>query len=114
MVRMLSSDPISIRELFSARNVKPSNSVQAFDPLCEVQSDKASVEITSPFDGVIKELLVKEGDVAKVGETLCMIEIDEEDTSDTDNLTHAESATGHPSQPSSSTPLNNSFLWHRR
>lgn len=55
------------------------NSVRAFDPLCEVQSDKASVEITSPFDGVVKELLVNEGNVAKVGEAICTIEIEEDD-----------------------------------
>ena len=36
------------------------------------------MEITSPFDGVIKELLVNEGQVAKVGEGLCLIEVDEE------------------------------------
>jgi len=54
--------------------------VQAFDPLCEVQSDKASVEITSPFDGVIKELLVQEGEIAKVGAGLCTIEVEEEVT----------------------------------
>lgn len=54
------------------------NVVQAFDPLCEVQSDKASVEITSPFDGVVNEILVKEGDVAKVGEPLCIIETEED------------------------------------
>ncbi|EPQ61263.1 CoA-dependent acyltransferase [Gloeophyllum trabeum ATCC 11539] len=59
-------------------NVKPPGVVQAFDQLCEVQSDKASVEITSPFDGVVKELLVQEGEVAKVGEGLCLIEVDED------------------------------------
>ncbi|EJD04583.1 CoA-dependent acyltransferase [Fomitiporia mediterranea MF3/22] len=59
-------------------NVKPSSNVQLFDPLCEVQSDKASVEITSPFEGVVKELLVREGQVAKVGEDLCMIEVVDE------------------------------------
>ena len=52
--------------------------VQAFDPLCEVQSDKASVEITSPFDGIVKELLVQEGEIAKVGAGLCLIEVDDE------------------------------------
>lgn len=62
------------------RNVKPLAPVQAFDPLLEVQSDKASVEITSPFDGIVKELLVKEGEIAKVGERLCLIEVEEEDT----------------------------------
>ncbi|KAF9475358.1 CoA-dependent acyltransferase [Pholiota conissans] len=59
-------------------SVKPRDSIEAFDPLCEVQSDKASVEITSPFDGVITELLVKEGEIAKVGSGLCLIEVDEE------------------------------------
>lgn len=57
--------------------------IQAFDPLLEVQSDKASVEITSPFDGIVKELLVKEGGIAKVGERLCLIEVEEEDTTAT-------------------------------
>ncbi|KAK7047192.1 hypothetical protein VNI00_006858 [Paramarasmius palmivorus] len=56
----------------------PSTPLTAFDPLCEVQSDKASVEITSPFDGVLKEILVKEGEVAKVGEGLCLIEVEDE------------------------------------
>lgn len=58
--------------------MKPAGSVGMFDPLCEVQSDKASVEITSPFDGVVKQILVDEGEVAKVGSDLCIIEVDEE------------------------------------
>ncbi|TFY64114.1 hypothetical protein EVG20_g6053 [Dentipellis fragilis] len=59
-------------------NVVPPGTIGMFDPLCEVQSDKASVEITSPFDGTVKEILVQEGEVAKVGEGLCIIEVDEE------------------------------------
>ncbi|VDB85092.1 unnamed protein product [Peniophora sp. CBMAI 1063] len=59
-------------------NVTPNRTVAQFDPLCEVQSDKASVEITSPYDGTLKELLVKEGEVARVGEALCIIEVDDE------------------------------------
>lgn len=46
--------------------------------MLEVQSDKASVEITSPFDGTVRELLVQEGEIAKVGSALCTIEVDEE------------------------------------
>ena len=61
----------------SYRNIKPLANVEAFDPLCEVQSDKASVEITSPFDGIVKELLVQEGEIAKVGAGLCLIEVNE-------------------------------------
>ena len=53
------------------------DNIQAFEALCEVQSDKASVEITSPFDGIVKELLVTEGEIAKVGAGLCLIEVEE-------------------------------------
>ena len=69
---------LTLKGISFRRSVKPSQIIQAFDPLCEVQSDKASVEITSPFEGVVKQLLVQEGDVAKVGAGLCLIEVDEE------------------------------------
>jgi 2-oxoisovalerate dehydrogenase E2 component (dihydrolipoyl transacylase) len=49
-----------------------------------VQSDKASVEITSPYDGTVAEILVQEGQVAKVGEDLCLIEVDEEESDPSD------------------------------
>ncbi|KAI0319888.1 2-oxoacid dehydrogenases acyltransferase-domain-containing protein [Amylostereum chailletii] len=76
-------------------SVSPQGSIGQFDPLCEVQSDKASVEITSPYDGTIKELLVKEGEVAKVGEPLCIIEVDEEIATEVGE-TVSESATPPP------------------
>ncbi|KAF9218941.1 CoA-dependent acyltransferase [Gyrodon lividus] len=63
-------------------SVKEKSPVQSFDALCEVQSDKASVEITSPFDGVVQQLLVQEGEVAKVGAGLCLIEVEQEDIHD--------------------------------
>ncbi|TFY64073.1 hypothetical protein EVJ58_g2868 [Rhodofomes roseus] len=66
-------------------SVKPASPIQAFDPLCEVQSDKATVEITSPFEGVVKDILVREGEVAKVGAGLCTIEVEEEDDSPADS-----------------------------
>ncbi|KAJ6619314.1 2-oxoacid dehydrogenases acyltransferase-domain-containing protein [Mycena sp. CBHHK59/15] len=53
--------------------------LRAFDPLCEVQSDKASVELTSPWDGVLRAVLVPEGAVARVGEGLCLIDVEEEE-----------------------------------
>jgi pyruvate dehydrogenase E2 component (dihydrolipoamide acetyltransferase) len=40
------------------------------DPILEVETDKASVEIPSPYSGKVNEILVKAGDVIKVGDVL--------------------------------------------
>ena len=53
--------------------VKPGDAVQEFDKLCEVQSDKATVEISSPFDGVIESLAYDVGAIAKTGHPLLFI-----------------------------------------
>lgn len=75
------------------RSVKSQSSVQSFDALCEVQSDKASVEITSPYDGVVKQLLVQEGEIAKVGSGLCLIEAEEDDEYGVDAGANADAST---------------------
>ncbi|MBB5355043.1 pyruvate dehydrogenase E2 component (dihydrolipoamide acetyltransferase) [Anoxybacillus mongoliensis] len=50
--------------------VKPGDEVNEDDVLCEVQNDKAVVEIPSPVKGKVLEILVSEGTVATVGQTL--------------------------------------------
>jgi pyruvate dehydrogenase E2 component (dihydrolipoamide acetyltransferase) len=50
--------------------VKPGDKVQEDDVLCEVQNDKAVVEIPSPVTGTVQEILVEEGSVAVVGDVL--------------------------------------------
>lgn len=59
--------------------VQPGARVEHFDKLCEVQSDKASVEITSPFDGVIKKLYYEPDDMAVTGKPLVDIDMEGED-----------------------------------
>ncbi|MFJ7309819.1 dihydrolipoamide acetyltransferase family protein [Peribacillus frigoritolerans] len=50
--------------------VKPGDKIQEDDVLCEVQNDKAVVEIPSPVEGTVEEILVQEGTVAVVGDVL--------------------------------------------
>lgn len=50
--------------------VKPGDKVNEDDVLCEVQNDKAVVEIPSPVEGTVEEVLVSEGTVATVGQVL--------------------------------------------
>ncbi|ODA81783.1 hypothetical protein RJ55_00287 [Drechmeria coniospora] len=56
--------------------VEPGARVEEFSPLCEVQSDKASVEITSRFTGTVKKLYYEAGEMAKVGKPFVDIDID--------------------------------------
>lgn len=46
--------------------VKVGDKVKAFDKICEVQSDKATVEITSRYDGLVTAVHHNVGDIVKV------------------------------------------------
>mmetsp|Transcript_14310 Transcript_14310/g.22335 ORF Transcript_14310/g.22335 Transcript_14310/m.22335 type:complete len:539 (-) Transcript_14310:100-1716(-) len=55
--------------------VSPGDHVSQFDRICEVQSDKATVEITSRYDGTVEALSGKAGDMLKVGSPLLHISV---------------------------------------
>ncbi len=50
--------------------VSEGDHVNEGEPLLEVETDKAAVEIPSPFTGIVEKILVKTGDMVKVGEVL--------------------------------------------
>uniref|UniRef100_A0A914VJG0 Dihydrolipoamide acetyltransferase component of pyruvate dehydrogenase complex n=1 Tax=Plectus sambesii TaxID=2011161 RepID=A0A914VJG0_9BILA len=73
-------------------HVKTGDRVSQFDNLCDVQSDKASVTITSRYDGVIKRLYYKVDDVAPVGKALVDIELEGEGEDSAESVDDDKSA----------------------
>ncbi|KAL2459667.1 Lipoamide acyltransferase component of branched-chain alpha-keto acid dehydrogenase complex [Forsythia ovata] len=57
--------------------VKEGDQVEEFQPLCEVQSDKANIEITSRYRGKVALVLHVPGNIIKVGETLLKMSVDD-------------------------------------
>ncbi|XP_054807524.1 lipoamide acyltransferase component of branched-chain alpha-keto acid dehydrogenase complex, mitochondrial [Prosopis cineraria] len=57
--------------------VQEGDQVEEFQPLCEVQSDKATIEITSRYRGKVAHLLFVPGNIIKVGEPLLKLMVNE-------------------------------------
>jgi pyruvate dehydrogenase E2 component (dihydrolipoamide acetyltransferase) len=54
--------------------VKPGDAIGYDQPLCEIMTDKATVEIPSAFKGKVASLAAKVGEVVKVGQLMCTFE----------------------------------------
>src|SRR5215510_7279649 len=54
--------------------VKAGDSVTIDQPLCELETDKVTVEVNATVAGTIAELAVAEGAAVQVGGVLCHIE----------------------------------------
>lgn len=54
--------------------VKSNDYVKVDDPIVEIQTDKATVEIPSPIEGKIQKLFGKEGEIVEVGKVIVTFE----------------------------------------
>lgn len=77
--------------------VKEGDSVKQDQPLVEMMTDKATVEIPSPSSGKVAKLVAKEGDTVKVGQTLL--------TLDSEQSNSASAKTTAPAKPNAATPI---------
>ena len=68
------------------------DTIQEDDTVAEVATDKVDTEVPSPVQGVVKEILFAEGQVAQVGDVLAIIEIDGGESSTENNLTMTNSS----------------------
>jgi pyruvate dehydrogenase E2 component (dihydrolipoamide acetyltransferase) len=69
---------------------KEGDEVKEDDSLCEVQNDKAVVEIPSPVEGTVKKIHVQEGEVAIVGDTLITFDAEGYESDDAEEKEPAE------------------------
>jgi len=53
--------------------VTPGEKVNKYQPLAEVLTDKVTAEVPSSYSGIVKELLVEEGQTVPVGTVICSI-----------------------------------------
>ena len=53
--------------------VREGDAVAENDPIVEIQTDKATVEVGSPVGGVVLRILAQDGEMAAVGATLALI-----------------------------------------
>jgi pyruvate dehydrogenase E2 component (dihydrolipoamide acetyltransferase) len=85
--------------------VKPGDSIKDDQPLCEIMTDKATMEIPASFHGTVQELKCKPGDTVKVGQTLMVYSGAEGAVAKTAPATSASTAA---STSSASSPLSKS------
>lgn len=52
----------------------PGDAVRAEEPLCTYETEKVTLELPSPHDGILTEILVPAGETVPVGTPLCVVE----------------------------------------
>ena len=82
-------------------NKKEGEKVEPGDLLCEVETDKATMEYESPSEGILLKVIVPEGASAKVADPIAIMGEKGEDIS---GLV-AEVAATKPAQPAAAVPL---------
>ena len=92
-------------------NVSEGDTVEADDPLVTVESDKASMEIPSPFGGKVVKVLVAEGDKLSEGDKLLELTVaedggddDAEESSDQDDAPAQSGQEAKPEAETKATP----------
>jgi len=94
--------------------VEPGDEVAEDDPVVEIETDKATMDVGAPVDGVVAELLAEEGEVVGVGDVFVRFETGDagaegapsgdRGTSTTDAGESGRAETGTESPPGASAP----------
>ncbi|WP_435075058.1 2-oxo acid dehydrogenase subunit E2 [Halorubrum sp. HHNYT27] len=80
--------------------VSPGDRVEEDQPVAEVETDKALVEVPSSYDGTVEELFVDEGEMVPVGDVIISFRVDEDD----EGAAAADEAGADEASPDASEP----------
>ena len=81
------------------------DSVDRYDPLVEVLTDKVSMEVPSPVAGVITEIIAMEGETLPMGAPIASIQTADAANTDSDSIAPADSSSANqPAAPPDTTP----------
>ncbi len=82
--------------------VSPGDKVKKEQSLLELETDKAALEIPSPADGEISEVLVSNGDTVKIGQVLVKIDDGSSDSGDDESSQEKDKSKEKESEPEES------------
>jgi pyruvate dehydrogenase E2 component (dihydrolipoamide acetyltransferase) len=80
--------------------VSVGDAVSENQPVAEVETDKAVVEVPSPVDGTVRELLAEAGDVVPVGDVFITFDVEGEEAEAPDESDAGKAAEDEPAEPS--------------
>ncbi|MDR0266583.1 dihydrolipoamide acetyltransferase family protein [Paenibacillus sp.] len=72
---------------------QPGDQVEQYEPICEVITDKVNAEIPSTLDGVMAELIAEEGQSVGVGEIICRMAVEGQNSGAEDGNNETQHAT---------------------
>ncbi|SDE94945.1 dihydrolipoamide acetyltransferase family protein [Halorientalis regularis] len=78
--------------------VGPGDPVSEDQPVAEVETDKAVVEVPSPVNGTVKELRAEAGDVVPVGEVIIVFDVPDEGSESGASRTESDSVEGEEAE----------------
>src|SRR5690554_5900117 len=93
-------DEVPVIELF----VKAGDTIAEEDPICTLESDKATMDVPSSAAGTIKEVLIKVGDKVAEGSVLLKVESADSAVKDEPRATAAEKPARAPETAKATAP----------
>jgi 2-oxoisovalerate dehydrogenase E2 component (dihydrolipoyl transacylase) len=96
---------------------QPGDSVDMYEPICELITDKVNAELPSTVRGTIVKILVGAGETVEVGSAICLVETEVSGTAEITQQREAQEAqpaVQHPAAAASSGPYDaNAPMRHR-